>query len=70
MAHELSMTFEIDGKFVNVKSVMGGETLTGAEAFRRAVNIGDNIIGTFSTMDEAVKAAEKRSRDFGKTKGR
>jgi hypothetical protein len=66
MAHENSRTFELSpGRWINVDTVgKDGKQMSDSEAFRRAANKGDNILSEHKTVDEAVKAAEKRSKSF------
>ncbi len=60
MAHEKSMTFEIDGKYYNVPSVVKGKQLTKRKAVDLAIK-NDTLGKAFNTQKEAIAAAEKRS---------
>lgn len=66
MAHELSITVEIDGEFINLPTVVAGKKITTDEAVRRFRDGKQKPLGgrTFKTLEAAVRAAKKRSRSF------
>lgn len=65
MSHENSITVEVDGRFVNLRTVgRGGRQITRREAIRMFRAGEMNSLGnrSFATQREAVTAAERRSR--------
>lgn len=70
MAHEKSITIKrADGKWVNIPTVIGGETVSEEAAVRALANGTTRPLGgrSFATMREAVAAAKKRSENFRPT---
>lgn len=73
MAHEQSVTFEIDGKAYNFPSVVDGKKVSddiAVEVFKKKLNKKEKIEpwqGPFETIKEAVDAAKKRSKSFDGT---
>ena len=66
MSHERSITVEIDGEFVNLKTVFNGKQLSEKQAVKmfREGRIGPLGGQKFKTLSDAVKAARQRSRAF------
>ncbi len=63
MSHEVSVTIQVDGKWINLASVVGGKTIGEREAVRRFRAGEQKSLGgrTFSTEAGAVAAAKRRS---------
>lgn len=64
MAHEKSISIEIDGQHFNIPTVIRGKQVSDEEAVREFRRTGKNIGGPFKTQDEAVKRAKERSDSF------
>jgi hypothetical protein len=63
MSHEQTITTEIDGKYYNVPTVINGKKRSDKEAIDYHVK-NQSLGAAFDSLDEAVTAAEKRSRSF------
>ena len=63
MAHEVSISELVDGRWVNLPTVIKGKTISADEAVRRfrAGELGSLGGRTFDTQREAVAAAKRRS---------
>ncbi len=63
MAHEISTTLKINGKWMNFKTVFGGKRLSDSQVKKMFLsgNLKPLGGGTFSTAKKAEMAAEKRS---------
>ena len=62
---EETVTVEIDGKFYNIPTIVGGKRV-GEEAAILLWKGGDNPeVGVFGSLGEAVKAAKERSDRLG-----
>lgn len=66
MAHEVSITVEVDGEFLLIPSIdpASGKKLDEGEATRRAIMGTLPIIGTFKSPEDAKVFAQKRSKAF------
>ena len=65
MAHERTITIDIDGKFFNIVTVFNGVQVSNEEAIRRfKKTFNPKRTPSFDTLDEAVSAAAARSRAF------
>lgn len=69
MAHERSITVGTEKGFFNIVTVIRGKRVSDREAFAEFERTGANIGGPFDSVEEAVKAAKKRSDEF-KSKAR
>ena len=63
MTHEVSISEKVDGRFVNLPTVVKGKTISRKEAVRRYRAGELKALGgiTFKSMEEAVRAARARS---------
>lgn len=63
MAHEVSITVEFDGRFVNLPTVVRGKSIGGKEAVRRFRAGELSPLGgrSFESEKSAVAAAKRRS---------
>ena len=65
MSHERTITFDMDGKFFNVPSVIGGKQVSGKKAIDFAIK--NKKLGRgFTSLQNAEKAAKARSKSFDK----
>jgi len=63
MAHEQSVTIQVDGKWHNIPSVINGKKVSQAEA--KAFAMKNKRLGkSFATVKAAVAAAKARSESF------
>ena len=62
---ERSITIESNGKFLNIPTIIGGRQRTNKEAIDHALKTGENM-GIFSSQQEAVQAAQRRSQEIGR----
>lgn len=64
--HEKSVTVEIDGKWVNLPSVLDGKQSTQEEAVRRYMRGQLKPLGgkVFDSLQDALDAAKRRSREY------
>lgn len=63
MSHEQSITIEIDGKYHNIPSVVGGKVVSDDEAYKAAIS--QNGLGEgFADEPTAISAAKARSTSF------
>lgn len=71
MSHEQSITIDVDGLFYNIPTVHKGKKLTDDEAFDLFSKGVIKPLGpSFKTLDEALRAAKKRSEAAGAARGR
>ena len=63
MSHEVSVTVEVDGRWINLASVVDGKNIGQAEAVRRFKAGKQNALGgrSFSSAKSAADAAHWRS---------
>jgi len=66
MSHEKSISVEVDGKFINLKTVIAGKTVSSRDAVKLFKSGDLKPLGgkAFSSMGEAVTAAKERSEGF------
>lgn len=62
---ERSITVEMDGKFMNIPTVVDGQELTPEEAIKKATT-GGEILGTFDNLEDALSGAQQRSDTIGR----
>ncbi len=62
---ERTATIEQDGVYYNIPTLINGEQLTLEEAKRKFVERETKATGAYRTQEEAVRAARKRSAEFG-----
>jgi len=66
MAHEKSITVEIEGDYFNIPTVVNGKQMTDREAVD--YHSQNKSLGrAYNSQEDAVKDAERRSRSFDKT---
>ena len=68
ISSERTITREIDGKYYNIPTVVGGVQLSAKEATRRVMQTGKHG-GSFDSLQKAVTAAENRSRELDRLSG-
>lgn len=61
--HEESITEQIDGKWVNLPTVIGGKKLTPQEVIKRYRTKQLQPLGIFDSMEHAVNSAVERSKE-------
>lgn len=68
MSHEKSISVEVNGKFVNLKTVIAGKTVSRGAAVKLFKSGDLKPLGgrIFSSMEGAVAAAKERSESFRK----
>lgn len=66
MSHEKSITIEVDGRFVNIPTVIEGHEVSKKRAIDAFMNKKIKSLGnrSFKTLDEAIRAAKHRSETF------
>jgi hypothetical protein len=63
MSHEQTITFDMDGKFFNVPTVVDGKKVSGKKAIDFAIK--NKKLGRgFTSLQNAEKAAKARSKSF------
>ena len=63
MAHELSTTLQVDGRWMNFKTVFGGKSLSDTQVKKMFKSGNLKPLGgrIFKTREQAISAARRRS---------